>query len=119
LESELADLARRFGQDMKRGVAELARLGYDATLFQRMLGEYGPVEAVRRLVLDPKPSYGLWRLQELKRLDASAEMWVLLPWYESLFAREVRDQAEQKLRLLGVDVDAELDRLIRRLSSTT
>jgi hypothetical protein len=102
---------------MKRGVAELSRLGYDATLFQRMLAEHGPVEAVRRLVLDPQPSYGLWRLQQLKRLDASAEMWVLLPWYESLFAQEVRDQAERKLRLLGVDVNLELDRLISRLST--
>jgi hypothetical protein len=46
-------------------------------------------------------------------------MWVLLPWYESLFTQEVRDQAERKLRFLGVDVDAELDRLIRRLSTTT
>jgi len=79
----------------------------------------GPVEAVRRLVLDPTPTYGLWRLQKLNRLDASAEMWVLVPWYESLFTQEVRDQAERKLRLLGVDVDAEVDRLIRRLSSTT
>jgi hypothetical protein len=46
-------------------------------------------------------------------------MWVLLPWYESLFSQEVRDQAERKLRLLNVDVDVELDRLIRRASSTT
>jgi hypothetical protein len=115
--SESVELVRRFGQDMKRGVAELSRLGYDAALFQRMLAEHGPVEAVRRLVLDPQPSYGLWRLQQLKRLDASAEMWVLLPWYESLFAQEVRDQAERKLRLLGVDVNLELDRLISRLST--
>jgi hypothetical protein len=77
--SEPVELVRRFGQDMKRGVAELCRLGYDATLFQRMLGEHGPVEAVRRLVLDPKPSYGLWRLQQLKRLDASAEMGFCCP----------------------------------------
>jgi hypothetical protein len=117
--SESVELVRRFGQDMKRGVAELSQLGYDATLFLRMLGEHGPVEAVRRLVLDPKPSHGLWRLQQLKRLDASAEMWVLLPWYASLFAQEVRDQAERKLRQLGVDVDTELDRLISRLLSTT
>jgi hypothetical protein len=121
LEPEPADLARRFGQDMKRGVAELSRLGYDATLFQRMLADHGPVEAVRRLVLDPKPSYGLWRLQQLNRLDASAEMWVLLPWYERLFTQEVRELAKRKLRLLDIDidVDAELDRLTRRLSPNT
>jgi hypothetical protein len=46
-------------------------------------------------------------------------MWVLLPWSESLFAQEVRDQAERKLRLVGVDINAELNRLTRRASSTT
>jgi hypothetical protein len=63
VESGPVDLVRLFGQEMRHGVAELSRLGYAATLFRCMLGEHGPVEAVRRLVLDPTPSYGLWRLQ--------------------------------------------------------
>ncbi|MEU4444562.1 hypothetical protein AB0K14_12330 [Actinosynnema sp. NPDC050801] len=108
-------LALHFHQDMARGVVELARLGYDATVFRGMLVEHGAVEAARRLVLDPQPSYGLWRLKELRRLDTSVEMWVLLPWYEPLFGPEVREQAERKLRLLDVDVDAELARLVHRL----
>ena len=116
---ELAELGKRFGADMVRGIAELSRLGYDASLFRRMLGDHGPVEAARRLVLDPVPSYGLWRLQGLNRLDASVEMWVLLPWYEPLFGQEVRDQAERKLALLGVDVEVELRRLVARLSPDT
>lgn len=109
-----AAFTRQFGADMRRGLVELSRLGYDATLFRRMLGEHGPVEAARRLVLDPKPSYGLWRLRELGRLDMSVEMWVLLPWYEPLFSSDVREQAELKLRALEVDVPAELARLVRR-----
>jgi hypothetical protein len=108
------DLTQRFGADMRRGIAELSGLGYDATLFRRMLGEHGPVEAARRLVLDPTPSYGLWRLQQLGRLDTSVEMWVLLPEFEPLFASEVREQAERKLHALGVDVEAELGQLARR-----
>lgn len=109
------ELTRLFGADMARGVAELSRLGYPASIFSRMLGDHGAVEAARRLVHDPQPSYGLWRLQEMKRLDASVEMWVLLPWYEPLFSRETRELAERKLRLLRVDVDGELARLVNRL----
>ncbi|WP_143139020.1 hypothetical protein [Lentzea waywayandensis] len=83
-----------------------------------MLTDHGAVEAARRLVLDPKPTYGLWRLQELDRLDASVEMWVLLPWYEPLFDQSIREQAERKLRLLDVDVDRELRQLVARLTPT-
>ena len=108
-------LALHFHRDMARGVIELARLGYDASVFRGMLADHGAVEAARLLVLNPQPSYGLWRLKELRRLDTSVEMWVLLPWYEPLFPPEVREQAERKLRLLDVDVDAELSRLVRRL----
>ncbi|MDX8035286.1 hypothetical protein SK803_34185 [Lentzea sp. BCCO 10_0856] len=112
---EHAELVRRFSGDMARGVAELARLGYDATLFSRMLNDHGAVEAARRLVNDPKPSYGLWKLQTMNRLDTSVEMWVLLPWYERLFDQEIRDRAERKLRLLEVDVDRELRQLVAKL----
>lgn len=109
------ELARRFSGDMNRGVAELSALGYDAKIFRMMLADHGAVEAARRLVGDPKPSYGLWKLQEKSRLDASVEMWVLLPWYEPLFDEATRTRAERKLRLLGVDVDRELRQLVARL----
>jgi hypothetical protein len=56
------------------------------------------------------------RLRELNRLDASVEMWILLPWYEQLFDEPVRDQAQRKLRLLDVDVDRERRQLIVRLT---
>lgn len=113
-ETGQADLARRFSRDMDRGVTELAQLGYDAKIFRMMLAHHGAVEAARRLVNDPQPSYGLWELQKRNRLDASVEMWVLLPWYEPLFDQATRDQAERKLRLLGVDVDRELRQLVAR-----
>lgn len=115
MDGNTAALTTRFGADMRRGITELSNQGYDATYFRRMLGDHGPVEAARRLVVDPTPSYGLWRLKEMGRLDTSVEMWVLLPWYEPLFAPEVRDQAETKLRALGVDVATELARLVSRL----
>jgi hypothetical protein len=112
---DLADLGRRFTEDMRRGLVELARLGYQATYFRRMLAEVGAVEAARRLVMARDLSSGLWRLHAMRKLDMSVEMWTLLPWYEPLFAPETRREAERKLRQLGVNVPAERDRLIRRL----
>jgi hypothetical protein len=112
---DLTVLRRRFADDMHRGVRELARLGYDAKLFAQMLADHGAEEAASRLVSARVPSYGLWRLKELGKLDMSVDMWVLLPWFEPLFEPDVRQQAQHKLRLLGVDVDTELGRLVRRL----
>lgn len=111
----LDDLRRRFARDMERGVVELARLGYNAHYFHQMLGDYPAHEVARRLVLAKRPSYGLQRLKDLRRLDMSVEMWVLLPWYEPLFNEEIRDKARSKLELFGVDVSGELRLLIRRL----
>ena len=74
----------------------------------------GAVQAATSLILDRVPSYGLWRLKELGRLDLSVEMWSLLRWYEPLFAPAVRDAARRKLRLLEVDVERELWQLIDR-----
>ncbi|AHH94943.1 hypothetical protein GCM10010174_35140 [Kutzneria viridogrisea] len=118
-EVELVALGERFACDMHRGLLELARLGYDATLFRQMLDKHGAVEAARRLVLAKDPSYGLCKLKTLGRLDMSVEMWVLLPWYGPLFGPEVREQAERKLRLLEVDLEPELHNLIHREDPTS
>jgi len=48
-------LGREFEQHMRLGLAELARLNYDATIFRQMLGEHGAVEATRR---DGSGGYG-------------------------------------------------------------
>jgi hypothetical protein len=104
-----------FARDMLGGVRELAKLGYDASIFTRMLADHAADEVARQLVLNRIPSYGLWRLKELGRLDMSVEMWVLLPWYEPLFDEDIREKAAKKLDLLGVDVPTELDRLVQRL----
>lgn len=117
-DSDLGELRRRFARDMERGVAELARLGYNAHYFHEMLRDSPADEVARRLVRARQASYGLWRLKELGRLDMSVEMWVLLPWYERLFDDDIRDMARTKLALMEIDVEAELGRLTRRLQPT-
>lgn len=112
---DLDELRQRFAADMRAGVRELAAIGYDAKLFARMLADHGAEKAARLLVSAKVPSYGLWQLKKLDRLDMSVEMWILLPWYEPLFDADLRDQAREKLELLGVDVPSELARLVRRI----
>jgi hypothetical protein len=40
-DEEVEVLRRRFAVDMQRGVTKLSRLGYDATVFHRMLRNMG------------------------------------------------------------------------------
>lgn len=108
------ELAARFTRELLDAVDELAKLGYNATYFKRMLQAHGGVYTARRLIIDTRPSEGLWQLLQLDRLEMSVEMWVLLPWYEPLFDYPLREKARRKLRQLGVDVDAELSRLAQR-----
>lgn len=110
----IQELATRFTRELLDGVDELAKLGYNATYFKRMIAAHGGVYTARRLITDTKQSDGLWQLLQLDRLDMSVEMWVLLPWYEPLFDYPLREKARRKLRQLGVDVDTELSRLVQR-----
>jgi hypothetical protein len=104
-------LVDMFERDVRRGVAASVDVGYDPKVFVRLVAEYGAVGATRRLVLDPTPSYGLWRLKEMGKLALSVEIATLLPWYEPLFDEAVRDAAWRKLELLGVDVPAEIGKV--------
>ena len=101
-------LVAMFERDVRLGVDTLVEIGYDPAAFERVIEEYGAVGVTRRVVLDPTPSFGLWRLKERGRLAHSVEIFTLLPWYAPLFDDAVRDAAWRKLELLGVDVRAEV-----------
>ncbi|OLR90073.1 hypothetical protein [Actinokineospora bangkokensis] len=95
-----------FERHVRRGISALTAIGYTPRTFIHLVEEHGAVGATRRLVLDPAPSYGLWRLMELGQIGRSVELATLFPWYEPLFDDVVRDAAWRKLELLGVDVPA-------------
>ncbi|WP_035280682.1 hypothetical protein [Actinokineospora spheciospongiae] len=101
-------LVAMFERDVRLGVDTLVEIGYDPTAFEWMIEEFGAVGATRRVVLDPTPSFGLWRLKDRGLLAHSVEISTLLPWYAPLFDEAVRDAAWRKLELLGVDVRAEV-----------
>lgn len=101
----MEDLSIQFDRDLVRGVEELVPFGYEVSFFRRMLAAQGGVATARRLIMNNMPSYGLWRLSEADRMEMSVEAWVLLPRYESLFDRQLREKAARKLRQFGCDVD--------------
>lgn len=86
-----------FHQAMLDGYQQLAKLGYRATYFLRMVQELGGVQAARQLINQEEVSEGFTRLWEMGRLDLSAEAFVLKPEYRELFTTEERKRARQRL----------------------
>lgn|SRR5262249_13986995 len=90
-----------FHQSMLDSYHELAKLGYRATYFLRMVQELGGVQAARQLINQDHVSEGFTRLWEMGRLDLSAEAFVLKPEYRELFTDEERQCARQHLTNMG------------------
>ncbi|MDQ1308038.1 MAG: hypothetical protein QG671_3872 [Actinomycetota bacterium] len=102
-----SEAERRFRADMVRGVERLKReIGYNATRFLRMVGEYGGAGAARHLLTGRDASDGFTTLWEHRRLEMSVEAHVLLPWYRELFSEAQLGTAERRLREHCFDVDA-------------
>lgn len=98
--------ATRFLREIQVGTERLKReISYNPTYFNRMVGELGPVEATRRLVLTDAPSDGFAKLWEHGRLGMTVEALAILPWYAELFDGEVLTRARRRLEDHGFDID--------------
>jgi hypothetical protein len=98
-----------FSAEIREGIERLKReINYNPTYFNRMVGEHGPIEATRRLVMADTASEGFTKLWEHGRLAMSVEALVILPWYASLFGGDVIQRARQRLLDYRFDVDAYL-----------
>lgn len=104
------DAARHFYRDLVADADYLRRtIGYNPTRFQQMPGELGGVKTARRLLLHGShTSDGFTTLSEARQLGRSVETFVLLPWYQGLFADDERSAARQRLEDHDFDVDAYL-----------
>lgn len=106
-----SEAERQFHGDMVLGVERLKReIGYNATRFMQMVGEYGGAEAARHLLTGRDASDGFTTLWEHGRLEMSVEAHVLLPWYHDLFSETQLGTAERRLREHRFDVNAFLTR---------
>lgn len=86
-------------------------IGYNPTVFRRMVEEHGGVETARRLLNFGPGQSGLERLWQHGRLADSMEAHVLSPQFESLFSVRDRRKARRRLEDHGFDVDAYLRRI--------
>jgi hypothetical protein len=85
-----------FVKETRDSINEAKKLGYNPTGFIGMIGQHEVIETARRLVNNPKPSYGYMRLWELKRLDLSVE--ALIQRFPALFTEEERQKARERLK---------------------
>lgn len=98
-----------FHRDMIEAADRCKReFGYNPTYWLRMIGDYGAVEAAKRLLRGLRASDGFTRLWEEGRLDLSVEFFVLLPQYAPRFTDEERAEARRRLELYEFDVDRRL-----------
>jgi hypothetical protein len=104
-ETHQADAGLHFHQDMLEGCHTLKRLGYWPSYFHREVANIGGIQTVKNLLAKTDTSEGFSTLWTLKRLDLSAEAYVLLPWYECLFSGEERREARRRLEANEFDVD--------------
>jgi hypothetical protein len=99
----------QFHAEIREGVERLKReIGYNPTYFNRMVADYGPIEATRRLVMADSVSDGFTKLWEHGELAMSVEALVILPWYAPLFNADVVARARQRLADYTFNVDAYL-----------
>jgi hypothetical protein len=82
-----------------RATRECVALGYHPTRFLQMLDERGAVATSIQLVMGNHE--GFERLWELRRLDLSVEAIIIREPFRNLFAPDVLERAEQKLREVG------------------
>lgn len=77
------------------------KYNYTPTIFINMINEHGVVEAIRRLINNPKPSSGYTKLYELKALNLSMEAIILEENWNNIFSEEEKSKAKKRLNQYG------------------
>lgn len=78
----------------------LVECNYKATLFLRMVSEYGGLGAAKRLLHAPSIQYGFEKLWELGRLDLTMESLILKEPWGQIFTEEELTIAKERLKAL-------------------
>ncbi len=86
-----------------------AECNYSATRFYQMVSELGGLKAAQKLLATNKPSEGLTRLWEEKRLDISMEATILQKPWCNLFSETELLIAKKKLKELGYTPESSCD----------
>ncbi|CAN3983482.1 HNH endonuclease [Kitasatospora purpeofusca] len=100
------ELGKRFEEYLLAGIPALKKAGYNPIAFLGMIKTSGGVSTAKKLLASAEDtSYGFARLWEKKKLDASVEFAVCLPWFRELFTEEELHRAEFRLTEHHFDLD--------------
>ena len=94
----MTELENRFHKKMLYICSEANKHGYNPTIFASMVTEYGGVKAAKKLVVQSQPTDGFVRLWTMKRLDLTAERFVIDDEFRSLFTEDEIQICKDRLK---------------------
>jgi hypothetical protein len=93
-----------FDRRVRNAIQEMIKHGYTPTIFLRMIGDHGAVEAVKRLMVKRvDPPKGFLKLLELGCPELSMESIITNePEWKELFGEEEMNVARHRLKEAGI-----------------
>jgi hypothetical protein len=92
----------RFDERVWASIREMdKKCNYHPTIFIGMIQDYGAVEAVRRVINDPKITYGYEKLWECGHLELSMESIIQEDEWKNLFSAAEKEKAKKRLLEYG------------------
>lgn len=79
-------------------IKKMNSLGYKPTYFMQMRHDYGTIQAIKKLIHNPRPQGGFLKLHELDHPELTMERIILDEQWRDLFTEEDRNAARKKLR---------------------
>ena len=103
---QITDIQKQaFDKDMRSIYEQSKKLGYNATIFFRMINQYGAYDAACRLINQNEIPYGLVKLCcEMKRPDLSMEYYIVKKW-NTIFEEEQVKICRERLEQCGYKID--------------
>lgn len=89
-----------FDERVFDAIRSMKAFGYTPQYLLNMIGKYGVLSAVKKLVISPTISQGLNRLEKENALKLSLESIVLESEWDDLFNEKEKEMAKMKLKVL-------------------
>ena len=99
LTTSMTEDEREFTIACQNAMAECRKIGYNPSIWARMVNEHGAVVTARKLITSGDMQAGLLRLISLGRIDLTIEHAVLDEHWRDLFTDEERDLARWRLEV--------------------
>lgn len=99
----MMDLEQEFTIVCLGAIADCRSLGYDPSVWMRMVKDHGAVEAARRLIKSSELQDGLKRLLRMGRIELTVEYVIIQERWHDLFTEDERRAAEWRLNFAQLE----------------